>query len=101
MKDEHVSCVGNGASPDVSEAPSRESFHNCTTHHLAQLDHSWPEFRPADAGVSGATLMRPWEGPYPMDTQFLSAPRPARLRAISCLLYTSPSPRDGLLSRMP
>ena len=22
-------------------------------------------------------------------------------RAISCLLYTSPSPRDGLLSRMP
>src|SRR5680860_1786341 len=25
----------------------------------------------------------------------------ARLRAHACLLYTSPSPRDGLLSRMP
>ena len=24
-----------------------------------------------------------------------------RLLSISCLLYTSPSPRDGLLSRMP
>ena len=27
--------------------------------------------------------------------------RPARKRASTCLLYTSPSPRDGLLSRMP
>ena len=25
----------------------------------------------------------------------------ARLRFLTCLLYTSPSPRDGLLSRMP
>ena len=24
-----------------------------------------------------------------------------RLQALTCLLYTSPSPRDGLLSRMP
>src|SRR5680860_1835823 len=29
----------------------------------------------------------------------LAAPPPAR--RITCLLYTSPSPRDGLLSRMP
>ena len=28
-------------------------------------------------------------------------PRPARSRRRRCLLYTSPSPRDGLLSRMP
>src|SRR5664279_6281979 len=28
-------------------------------------------------------------------------PPPARPRARVCLLYTSPSPRDGLLSRMP
>ena len=25
----------------------------------------------------------------------------SRVLAVSCLLYTSPSPRDGLLSRMP
>ena len=35
----------------------------------------------------------------------LSADRPARLKNCganqTCLLYTSPSPRDGLLSRMP
>ena len=28
-------------------------------------------------------------------------PSPAVREAIICLLYTSPSPRDGLLSRMP
>ena len=28
-------------------------------------------------------------------------PRPARALLEACLLYTSPSPRDGLLSRMP
>ena len=27
--------------------------------------------------------------------------QPALNQIISCLLYTSPSPRDGLLSRMP
>ena len=30
-----------------------------------------------------------------------AAQRAAQARAYSCLLYTSPSPRDGLLSRMP
>ena len=28
-------------------------------------------------------------------------PNEVRLRIEACLLYTSPSPRDGLLSRMP
>ena len=42
----------------------------------------------------------------PADVQvFKPAPRKgnlvARLRGSGCLLYTSPSPRDGLLSRMP
>ena len=31
----------------------------------------------------------------------LSAILPILHRCITCLLYTSPSPRDGLLSRMP
>ena len=30
-----------------------------------------------------------------------AAGRPERVRFQICLLYTSPSPRDGLLSRMP
>ena len=30
-----------------------------------------------------------------------SSEEPARALLIACLLYTSPSPRDGLLSRMP
>ena len=29
------------------------------------------------------------------------SPKGAKTYIISCLLYTSPSPRDGLLSRMP
>ena len=28
-------------------------------------------------------------------------PENGRIHAVACLLYTSPSPRDGLLSRMP
>ena len=35
---------------------------------------------------------------YTFHKQLASA---ADIQAISCLLYTSPSPRDGLLSRMP
>ena len=35
--------------------------------------------------------------PHGADPQGLLNARPARV----CLLYTSPSPRDGLLSRMP
>ena len=48
-------------------------------------------------------------GPHPLET--LMKAHPAALRAelrgvhprvyTTCLLYTSPSPRDGLLSRMP
>ena len=39
------------------------------------------------------------EGLLVTDTQSLLAPTFARSEI--CLLYTSPSPRDGLLSRMP
>ena len=33
--------------------------------------------------------------------EILNVTRPDVVRSIHCLLYTSPSPRDGLLSRMP
>ena len=46
----------------------------------------------ADKEAQGQVTAR-WEADMNSDS-FLS-------RNISCLLYTSPSPRDGLLSRMP
>ena len=39
-----------------------------------------------------------WPGANPTDNEFFS--RNIKFNT-SCLLYTSPSPRDGLLSRMP
>ena len=36
-----------------------------------------------------------------MSEQILDSMDIERERGITCLLYTSPSPRDGLLSRMP
>ena len=35
------------------------------------------------------------------DKKFWHDHKGAKINSISCLLYTSPSPRDGLLSRMP
>ena len=47
----------------------------------------------ADANTAGE--MYPDQSLYPYD----SAPK--LVESMNCLLYTSPSPRDGLLSRMP
>ena len=38
--------------------------------------------------------------PYLIDEEWTKTPN-ARVGVHCCLLYTSPSPRDGLLSRMP
>ena len=38
---------------------------------------------------------------YPKDSDEILVGQPAKRQAVTCLLYTSPSPRDGLLSRMP
>ena len=61
-----------------------------------------PYFTLLDAGAS-ITLASPKGGQPPIDPKsdepdFQTA---ATERFKSCLLYTSPSPRDGLLSRMP
>ena len=37
----------------------------------------------------------------PSSTWLLASEYLAKLHSLTCLLYTSPSPRDGLLSRMP
>ena len=34
-------------------------------------------------------------------TNIIAQTAPISIMAVACLLYTSPSPRDGLLSRMP
>ena len=52
-----------------------------------------------------ACVPRALVDPFPLCTRVLSSTFvlacPACLRPSRCLLYTSPSPRDGLLSRMP
>ena len=62
----------------------------------------WLEQRPNEKGRVTA-LIRPWKQkdllpqeltPYPSDLR-------TKIHGYGCLLYTSPSPRDGLLSRMP
>ena len=56
------------------------------------------------AGFIGANFVRFWRRRYEHDELcVLDALTYAGNRASlsSCLLYTSPSPRDGLLSRMP
>ena len=59
-------------------------------------------------GLVAATDISPAvTGVYVLDPQLINPPdhlppmAPARLWFLICLLYTSPSPRDGLLSRMP
>ena len=41
------------------------------------------------------------EPSQPVDIADAIGSLPLILQALACLLYTSPSPRDGLLSRMP
>ena len=66
--------------------------------HWGPLDHngSDPLYIGFDRNVAGAAWGRP--GSYYGTQNFTNA---QQLRQPPCLLYTSPSPRDGLLSRMP
>ena len=51
----------------------------------------------AAAGAQADNLLGVWRAAQARDPAYLSARQTFQL----CLLYTSPSPRDGLLSRMP
>ena len=53
-----------------------------------------------DAGRAEAPL-KPAADAHLIDTTDMSVQHGGGARAPACLLYTSPSPRDGLLSRMP
>ena len=49
---------------------------------------------------SGKGLV-PWEKSYNQTVVDFIRSEPVGVNSETCLLYTSPSPRDGLLSRMP
>ena len=67
----------------------------CSTTNISDL----PEIQLNNSCQRGTQKMR--DGQMVLETNELnnSAPLPPQLTP--CLLYTSPSPRDGLLSRLP
>ena len=58
----------------------------CAVKDVASSTYNWPEPAEYDVTLDGLQTMGKKNPDYPDGT---------------CLLYTSPSPRDGLLSRMP
>ena len=54
-----------------------------------------------ECGVSVATVSKALNGQHDISDATRARVREAAERLGYCLLYTSPSPRDGLLSRMP
>ena len=61
----------------------------------------WYEKAEADFGVAGDAKANPFGAPRTSDYVLPAHPPRTSGQLFSCLLYTSPSPRDGLLSRMP
>ena len=55
----------------------------------------------SDSGISALFDGHYVLGPYCVSRALDCAAKGATEQGIGCLLYTSPSPRDGLLSRMP
>ena len=53
--------------------------------------------------ASAPTMTHKWDDPLFLESQLSEDERMIRdsARAYCCLLYTSPSPRDATLSRMP
>ena len=70
------------------------------------VDSSWRAYF-ASLGEEAANAKKNAEGPSWKREAFPTDPTPELTSALTgewgeaCLLYTSPSPRDGLLSRMP
>ena len=102
-----------GAAPrrlrfDLLLTPSREPD---LQRHWARrgVQHGYQKsYTPSDALALGASFVNihqgtranPWIN-YPLDSVASLQTWTHATRAKNCLLYTSPSPRDGLLSRMP
>ena len=80
-----MSGVGGGALAAVGAGadPQQLVLNDVCEHHCNQLQHRFPEATVVCGDIKSATTQA------------------KLLQHKGCLLYTSPSPRDGLLSRMP
>ena len=70
------------------------------THSVFSDGHVWPGLRAEEAArdeIDGVAITEHLE----WQPHISDIPHPDRNRAYDCLLYTSPSPRDATLSRMP
>ena len=74
----------------IAFTPSQEQFRNEAAGWLhEQLTGAFADLHGMSSHTQAVSRRRLWEAQL------------AKARLSSCLLYTSPSPRDGLLSRMP
>ena len=87
-----VICPSSKLRSNVLEVLKREGFIR---------DFSWAEIR---SGISELTIELKYHDGQPVIREIKRVSTPGRRvysKIKDCLLYTSPSPRDGLLSRMP
>ena len=80
--------------PQASKMQLRFSNNGGTSFESGSSDYAWGHQYVAFNGSNA-------ESKDAADTSLEISPRANSGEPISCLLYTSPSPRDGLLSRMP
>ena len=80
----------------------RESINRRFAQALARLAEGTLEFELVELGDVPMYNEDLWQNPPPAVTRLKQAIEAAdAVLFVTCLLYTSPSPRDGLLSRMP
>ena len=70
------------------------------------FDKSLDEFLEETLGIGETHAFQNKQGPFVLQAHYyylneMSLDEKFNVRLLVCLLYTSPSPRDGLLSRMP
>ena len=90
---ENLFAPSEGEDLDKSMA---ETYHTFTAKGLYACKRARPDTQPAIAGLC-TQVKKPTTGDWDKLLRYMKYLNGAR----NCLLYTSPSPRDGLLSRMP
>ena len=77
-------------------------FINRTPSEQCVVIHDGSKLRAFDLADGSEASINNTTGGYTTSGSYLETGDPTQdIKSISCLLYTSPSPRDGLLSRMP
>ena len=86
----------------LNRVPQPNSDQADTVYFWRNRDQKW-HFSERGGGGFGAleTVVQQYEDRIVELEEALAAAKDSRARFQVCLLYTSPSPRDGLLSRMP